>query len=95
MGNVGEIGYGREIGVVYCNGVNVNSELIEKQYARIYTDYCDVSEFANDKWAGARPRIPSLILEPLLNEALRILRLITVIVIPLIRMFVFLPVLRI
>jgi micrococcal nuclease len=43
--------YGREIGVVYCSGVNVNSELIEKQYARIYTDYCDVSEFANDNWA--------------------------------------------
>jgi micrococcal nuclease len=43
--------YGREIGVVYCSGVNVNSELIEKQFARIYTDYCDVSEFANDNWA--------------------------------------------
>jgi micrococcal nuclease len=43
--------YGREIGVVYCNGVNVNSALMEKQYSRIYTDYCDVSEFANEDWA--------------------------------------------
>jgi endonuclease YncB( thermonuclease family) len=43
--------YGREIGVVYCDGINVNSALMEKQYARIYTDYCDVSEFANEDWA--------------------------------------------
>ena|GEM_PF-1431943 len=43
--------YGREVGVVYCDGVNVNSALMEKQYARIYTSYCDVSEFANASWA--------------------------------------------
>lgn len=43
--------YAREIGVVYCDGVNVNSELIEKEYAIIYTEYCDVSEFANEDWA--------------------------------------------
>lgn len=43
--------YGREIGVVYCNGVNVNSELIKKGYAITYTDYCDISEFANGGWA--------------------------------------------
>lgn len=42
--------YGREIGVVYCDGININQELTEKQYARIYTDYCDVSEFADDDW---------------------------------------------
>jgi micrococcal nuclease len=43
--------YGREIGIVYCDGINVNKELIEKKYAIIYTDYCDVSEFAADEWA--------------------------------------------
>ena len=43
--------YGREVGVVYCNGVNVNSELLKKGYAITYTDYCDVSEFANDGWS--------------------------------------------
>jgi endonuclease YncB( thermonuclease family) len=43
--------YGREIGVVYCNGVNVNSELIDKDLAIIYTEYCDISEFAKDDWA--------------------------------------------
>lgn len=42
--------YGREVGVVYCNGVNVNSELLKKGYAITYTDYCDISEFANDGW---------------------------------------------
>ena len=44
--------YGREIGIVYCNGVNVNSELLKKGYAITYTDYCHVSEFAIDGWAG-------------------------------------------
>jgi micrococcal nuclease len=43
--------YGREVGVVYCNGVNVNSELLKKGHAITYTDYCDVSEFANDGWS--------------------------------------------
>jgi len=42
--------YGREIGIVYCNGVNVNSELIHKDLGVIYTEYCDVSEFVNDDW---------------------------------------------
>lgn len=43
--------YGREIGVVYCDGVNINSELLDKELASIYTEYCDISEFANDQWA--------------------------------------------
>jgi micrococcal nuclease len=47
--------YGREVGVVYCNGVNVNSELLKKGYAITYTDYCEVSEFANDGWAICYP----------------------------------------
>ena len=36
---------------MYCNGVNVNSELLRKGHAITYTDYCDVSEFANDGWS--------------------------------------------
>ncbi|TLX86877.1 MAG: thermonuclease family protein [Thaumarchaeota archaeon] len=46
--------YGREVGLVYCR-VNVNSELLKKGYAITYTDYCDVSEFANDGWAICYP----------------------------------------
>jgi micrococcal nuclease len=61
--------YGREIGVVYCNGVNVNSELIEKQYARIYTDYCDISEFANDEWAGCSTTNPQFNTGPVTKQS--------------------------
>lgn len=43
--------FGREIGVVYCDGVNLNSELMSKGYAVIITKYCDVSEFSGEPWA--------------------------------------------
>jgi len=45
--------YGREIGVVYCNGVNINEKLINQGLARILTAYCDISEFSGEKWAAA------------------------------------------
>lgn len=43
--------YGREIGVVYCEGINVNKALVENNLTKIYTEYCDISEFKNEKWA--------------------------------------------
>ncbi|MGE5705635.1 MAG: thermonuclease family protein, partial [Nitrososphaerales archaeon] len=43
--------YGRDIGVVFCNGVNINKALVDNNLARIYTEYCDISEFKNEKWA--------------------------------------------
>jgi micrococcal nuclease len=43
--------YGREIGIVYCNGVNINEKLFNERLARILTDYCDVSEFSKENWA--------------------------------------------
>ena len=43
--------YGREIGVVYCNGINLNEKLMDNHLARILTDYCDISEFSDEKWA--------------------------------------------
>lgn len=43
--------YGRDIGVVFCDGINVNKELMDNNLARIYTEYCDVSEFKNEQWA--------------------------------------------
>ena len=43
--------YGRDIGVVYCDGINLNAALMDNNLARIYTEYCDISEFSNEKWA--------------------------------------------
>src|SRR5206468_6834578 len=43
--------YGREIGIVYCNGVNINEKLMDNHLAKILTQYCDVSEFSSEKWA--------------------------------------------
>jgi micrococcal nuclease len=42
--------YGREVGVVYCNCVNVNEKLMEGKLARILGEYCDISEFSNENW---------------------------------------------
>jgi endonuclease YncB( thermonuclease family) len=44
--------YDRLIGVVYCNGntASLNQLLLEQGKAIIYEEFCDVSEFANDKW---------------------------------------------
>ena len=43
--------YGREIGVVYCDKININEQLMKNNLAKIYTEYCDVSEFAKENWA--------------------------------------------
>jgi len=43
--------YGREVGVVYCDGINLNKALMENNLATIYTQYCAISEFSQDNWA--------------------------------------------
>jgi micrococcal nuclease len=43
--------YGREIGIVYCNGININEKLMNGQFARILEDYCDISEYSEEIWA--------------------------------------------
>jgi endonuclease YncB( thermonuclease family) len=44
--------FDRLIGVVACNGnwISVNQILLEEGKAMVYEDFCDVSEFAKDKW---------------------------------------------
>jgi hypothetical protein len=51
--------FGREIGVVYCDGANLNSELMSKGYALISTEFCDISEFSTEHWAKSSCQIGS------------------------------------
>ena len=43
--------YGREVGIVYCDGININKALVENNLAVIYSDYCEISEFSSEEWA--------------------------------------------
>ena len=44
--------FGREIGVVYCDGINLNQELMSNHLAIIDTRFCEESEFATESWAN-------------------------------------------
>jgi endonuclease YncB( thermonuclease family) len=35
--------FGRELGVVFCDGINLNEKLVMNKLAGILTEYCDVS----------------------------------------------------
>lgn len=41
----------RLVGVLLCDGVNVNAELVAEGLAVIDVRFCDESEFADDDWA--------------------------------------------
>ena len=43
--------YDRLIGVVYCQGKNLNAELLHNNLAIIDTKYCAKSEFSDEEWA--------------------------------------------
>jgi micrococcal nuclease len=43
--------YGRLLAVVYCDGKNMNKELLVHRHAVIDERFCDVSEFGDDVWA--------------------------------------------
>jgi len=43
--------FGRIIGKIYCNKLNLNEEILEAGHAEILTKFCDVSEFAEEPWA--------------------------------------------
>jgi micrococcal nuclease len=43
--------YGRIVGIVYCNGINLNEAILESDHGWISTDFCSKSEFANNDWA--------------------------------------------
>jgi endonuclease YncB( thermonuclease family) len=43
--------YGRIVAVLYCNGKNVNADILDNDLASIYESFCAVSEFGNSDWA--------------------------------------------
>ena len=45
--------YGRTIGMVYCgeSTVSLNQILLQNGYAKIYPQFCGVSEFSKMHWA--------------------------------------------
>lgn len=43
--------YGRIVGVVYCNGMNLNQAIINEGFGYISSDYCKNSEFSSNSWA--------------------------------------------
>ena len=49
-GQTGE-SYGRMIGVVYCNDMNLNQELLDADLGYLEERFCDSSEFAGEPWA--------------------------------------------
>ncbi len=43
--------YGRILGVVYCNGFNLNEDLLDMGHGYLISDFCKDSEFENESWA--------------------------------------------
>jgi micrococcal nuclease len=43
--------FGRDIGMLYCEGVNVNEALMNNSVATISSEFCDVSDVAAEVWA--------------------------------------------
>ncbi len=43
--------FGRILGVIYCNDLNLNSELLDLGLAELYSTSCDQSEFSTLSWA--------------------------------------------
>lgn len=43
--------YGRILGVIYCNDMNLNKELLDLGLGDLYSAFCDQSEFSSQPWA--------------------------------------------
>lgn len=43
--------YGRMVAKVFCTGRILNAELLYDGHAVMYTQYCNISEFASESWA--------------------------------------------
>ena len=43
--------YGRIIAVIYCNGLNLNDQVIENGFGYLDYGFCDRSDFSTHAWA--------------------------------------------
>ena len=43
--------HGRVVGIVWCDGLNLNEELLDAGMGVLSSEFCDVSEFAEHDWA--------------------------------------------
>ncbi len=43
--------YGRILGVIYCNGMNLNEELLDANLGYLSSGFCQSSEFSEESWA--------------------------------------------
>jgi micrococcal nuclease len=43
--------YGRIVAVIYCNGMNLNEELLDANLGHLESEFCRGSEFASTEWA--------------------------------------------
>ena len=46
-----EDAYGRVLGLIYCNDLNLNKELLDSGVGDLYSAFCDQSEFKDTDWA--------------------------------------------
>ena len=46
-----EDAYGRILGLIYCNDLNLNKELLDSGVGDLYSAFCDQSEFKDSDWA--------------------------------------------
>jgi len=51
--------FGRIIGVVHCNGVNLNEAILDSGLADLFASFCSSSEFENSAWAQRHGCVPS------------------------------------
>jgi len=43
--------YGRTLGVIYCNNLNLNKEILDSGIGDLYSAFCDQSKFSTHSWA--------------------------------------------
>ena len=55
--------YGRIVGLIHCNGVNLSSELLDSTLGYLDDRFCHSSEFAELKWAQKHGCVKDVVIE--------------------------------